>query len=96
MTPLPGNTRQALLLRNSGFMDGLLQGDGALPAKTKAMKGALEEKIGHVFLSVLVRPPTDEERARYVEYVRARGERREAFEDVVWTLVNSAEFGTRH
>jgi hypothetical protein len=41
---------------------------------------------------VLGRRATAKERVIVAEHVRTVGKRGEAFEDVVWALVNSAEF----
>lgn len=96
VTPLPGNTRQALLLRNGGFVENLVKADWGLSGKVRAMSGSPGERISRIFLAVLVRPPTEPELARYAAFVNGQGGSREAYEDVIWTLVNSAEFVTRH
>jgi hypothetical protein len=41
---------------------------------------------------VLARKPTDEEQATCKRFIRKVGERKEALEDILWTLVNSTEF----
>ena len=52
--------------------------------------------IDVLYVRVLARQPTDAERAillRHIESVRGRGK---AFEDILWSLLNSAEFTTRN
>jgi len=93
VTPLPGNTRQALFLRNGGFVESVLSG---LAEKVHSMSGSTDRKISALFLSILVRPPTEPERKRHAAYVDGREGSREALEDVIWALVNSGEFVTRH
>lgn len=56
---------------------------------------AAAETLTELYLTVLSRPPTDEERAAVTEYVRTRNAR-EAFLDVAWALINSPEFLYRH
>ena len=59
------------------------------------LKAPASRKVEQVFLSVLNRPPTDPELARWVKWVEA-STGREGIEDLVWTLINSTEFVTRH
>ena len=42
------------------------------------------------------RPPSDEERAAALAHLQNHSDRREAVQDLVWGLVNSAEFLLRH
>jgi hypothetical protein len=58
-----------------------------------------DERIEIMFLSTLTRPPTDEERSRLASYVEGggpTGDRRQALGDVLWALLNSAEFILNH
>lgn len=58
-----------------------------------------EQRLEVLFLSTLARFPTDEERAWIVEYVDqggTKGDSREALGDVLWALLNSAEFVLNH
>ena len=51
------------------------------------------EGIKILFRSLLIRDPTDEEMSRYAKLL----EDGEAdWQDVIWVIVNSAEFATRH
>jgi hypothetical protein len=90
---LEGSVQQALLLMNSPPLhDRLSQG----PLKTELMQIKDDrELVREAFLAVLARTPTDEESSRYVNYLRELGNRDEAVDDVIWVLVNSAEFITK-
>ena len=58
-----------------------------------------EKRVEVLFLSTLSRMPNDEERTKFVEYVSsggARGDRRQALGDVLWALLNCAEFALNH
>ncbi|MEM6331406.1 MAG: DUF1553 domain-containing protein, partial [Planctomycetota bacterium] len=48
--------------------------------------------IDELYLRTLSREPTSSERAFAVDYVDSVGARRTAFEDLLWALLNSAEF----
>lgn len=57
------------------------------------------ERIEVLFLSTLSRYPNDQERANFAAYVNkggAAGNRRKALGDVLWALLNSAEFILNH
>jgi hypothetical protein len=51
-----------------------------------------DEVLTELYLHALSRPPADEERAAFAEHLRRVGDRRRAFEDVLWALLNSKEF----
>ena len=58
-----------------------------------------EQRLEVLFLSTLARPPSDEEKAWMLEYVErggTKGDSREALSDVLWALLNSAEFVLNH
>ncbi len=56
------------------------------------------QRVRTAFLATLTRPPNDHERSEFVEYLRAQppAARQAALGDVVWALVNSAEFMLNH
>jgi hypothetical protein len=92
-TPLPGNARQALLLRNNTEVSGWISGGGVL-AKVKAAGSTVEDKIDEMFLAVVSRKATDGEKARYKKFIESR--QGNGWEDAMWTLINTTEFVTRH
>ncbi|MBI3855766.1 MAG: DUF1549 domain-containing protein [Planctomycetes bacterium] len=90
VTPLPGNARQALLLRNNTQIMGWV--NGPILQKVKATAGSDEDKVNEMFLAALSRPATDSEKKRYGAFVKKGS----GWEDAYWTLLNSTEFVTRH
>ncbi len=59
--------------------------------------GASDEAIlEEIYLASLSRQPSDHERSEALAYVRKSGDRRKAWEDLVWAVVNSKEFLLRH
>ncbi|HEX7896700.1 MAG TPA: DUF1549 domain-containing protein [Planctomycetota bacterium] len=92
-TPLPGNARQALLLRNNPEIMGWIASGGVL-AKIKAGPGSVEEKVDAMFLAALSRTALPAERARYAAFLNTHAA--SGWEDAYWTLLNSTEFVTRH
>ncbi len=58
-----------------------------------------ERRVEALFLSTLSRMPHDDERKKLVEYVKNGGateNSREALSDILWALLNSAEFVLNH
>ena len=55
-----------------------------------------EEILEELTLAALTRPPTESERAGFFGHVRGSKDRRKAWEDVAWAIVNSKEFLLRH
>ena len=90
---LEGSVQQALLLMNSpGLHDRLAKG----PLKNELLNLTDDrELVRAAFLAVLARTPTSEESSRYVSYLRELDNRDEAIDDIVWILLNSAEFITK-
>jgi uncharacterized protein DUF1549/uncharacterized protein DUF1553 len=84
---------QALSMMNSPIIAGALRGNGntMLARKLTAIKDnpALVQEL---YLKVLGREATSSELTTCLAYVKQVGSRTEAFEDVLWSLVNSAEF----
>lgn len=58
-----------------------------------------EKRVEVLFLSTLSRRPSEEEREHFVAYVQSGGptkDSRQALSDVLWALLNSAEFVLNH
>ena len=53
------------------------------------------DKIAELFMLVHSREPSETEAATCREYVQQVNNRQEAFEDILWGLLNSTEFQTK-
>jgi len=51
-----------------------------------------EEIAVELYLKILARTPSDEELQVCLQHVAQVDKRQEAFEDVLWSLINSTEF----
>jgi hypothetical protein len=84
---------QALAMMNSPLISGALRGTGntMLARKLAAVKddGALVQEL---YLRVLGREASQSELTTCLQFTKEVNNRTEAFEDVLWSLVNSAEF----
>jgi hypothetical protein len=92
VSELPGNARQALLLRNNTEIMGWI--NGGVLSSIKGGAGSVEDKINNMFLAALSRKPTEGELARYKKFIEGHGGN--GWEDAYWTLLNTSEFVTRH
>jgi hypothetical protein len=54
-----------------------------------------DDALRMVYLRALARKPTDKEFDRCREYIKKVDNRAEAFEDILWALLNSTEFQTK-
>jgi hypothetical protein len=78
--------RQIIRRRKGNLMDALL-----------SSKAPWEESVDQLYLTVLSRPPRDEERKRFVEYVTADPKNPEPLvEEAIWALLASSEFRFNH
>jgi hypothetical protein len=87
---------QALMMMNSPVLNQRIQATGTnLLARILKFYSRDEDAIRMVYLRTLARKPTDREMLKVRNYVQKVGNRAEAFEDVLWALLNSAEFQTK-
>ena len=91
---------QALTLMNGTLIDEAT--DLGRSDLLRAMAGPFftdADRVEVLFMSTLSRPPTELEREKFVGYVERggpTGDRRKALGDVLWALLNSAEFILNH
>lgn len=55
-----------------------------------------EAAIDHLYLAVLARHPAPEESQQMLAYLQELGDERQAYGDIYWVLLNSAEFLVNH
>jgi hypothetical protein len=91
------NVSQVLHILNSPEIQAKLSHEGGYVArsvKQKAEDGPLVEEL---YLTFYSRFPTEKERAAAVEYLRKHADvRRQAAEDLAWSMLNSLEFVFNH
>ena len=85
---------QWLHMLNSSHIQRKLQQGPALKAIFSSAKPG--EVVDTVYLTILSRLPTHEERKIVAEYMQAARPRRDAALDIPWALINSPEFLYRH
>lgn len=88
-----GNIPQALFMMNSPLLAGQINARGFT-----RLSGLLrrfpddEDAIHELYIMVLSREPSQRELRITTEYLAEVGNREEAFEDLMWSLLNSSEF----
>jgi hypothetical protein len=91
------NLTQSLHLLNSEEIQGKLSADTGRAA-TLAGDDARsdEQKVRELYRVALSRDPSDEDFKATLAYLSGKTNRREAYEDVIWSLINSKEFLFNH
>lgn len=69
---------------------------GSLLASLTAPFFSVEDRVEILFLATLSRIPTDEERTAFLAHVRDKPQDRSTWSDLLWAIVNSAEFTMNH
>jgi hypothetical protein len=91
------NLTQSLHLLNSEEIQKKLADEKGRAAQLAADEVRTdEEKLKELYLRVFARPASDAEMSAAVSYLKAKPNRREAYEDIVWSLINSKEFLFNH
>jgi hypothetical protein len=91
-----GSVPQALMLMNNRQINNQIRATGnTVLARTLRDFPKDGDAINQVYLRALGRSPTDREKRICLEHIADLGERGKAFEDILWSLINSAEFRTR-
>ncbi|MGE0375327.1 MAG: DUF1549 domain-containing protein [Planctomycetaceae bacterium] len=93
---LMGNIPQALFMMNSQVTNGAVNGrGGTVLARTLLDFEDDSAALGELYLRVLSREPTAAELEICRHHIADIGNRTEAFEDIMWSLMNSSEFLTK-
>jgi hypothetical protein len=91
-----GSIPQVLLLMNNPAVNQRIAARGTnLLARILKSYPDDDEAVRMVYLRTLARKPTDKEMDRCRAYLKKVSNRTEAYEDVLWALVNATEFQTK-
>jgi hypothetical protein len=88
-----GSIPQALAMMNAPLIAGALRGSGnTMLARNLAAINNDAALVQELYLRVLGREPSTREQTTCLQFVKDVNNRTEAFEDLLWSLLNSAEF----
>lgn len=91
-----GSIPQALILMNNPTINQKIEAkDTNLLARILKSYPQDEDALRMVYLRALARKPTDKEVEKCQKFIAKVGNRAEAFEDILWALLNSTEFQTK-
>jgi hypothetical protein len=91
-----GSIPQALMLMNNPAINNQMRATGnTVLAKLLRAYPQDDDAIRMLYLRTLARKPTTAEFDTCKHYIAEVGNRNEAFEDLLWTLINSTEFQTK-
>jgi hypothetical protein len=90
------NLAQALQLINGPAVNDRLRNPSNRIGKLIAAKKTDKEILGELFLTTLSRRPNETEESAMLGHISSAVDRRRAWEDVHWALINSKEFLFRH
>jgi hypothetical protein len=93
---LSGTIPQALYMMNSALVNGLIRAGGQTRLHQILEKyKSDDDAISELFLVVHAREPSARESQVCRDYIQKVNNRQEAFEDILWSLINSTEFQTK-
>jgi len=90
------NLAQALQLINGPTINDKLRNPNNRLGKLLAEKKGEREILDALYVAALARPATDAERAPALSHVAKAKDKRKAWEDVLWAILNTREFLFRH
>jgi hypothetical protein len=91
-----GSITQGLLMMNSPVVNQRIQANGTnLLARILKSYPKDEVALRILYLRTLARTPTAREVKECQAYIAECDNRKEAFEDILWSLLNSTEFQTK-
>jgi hypothetical protein len=91
-----GSVPQALLMMNNQIINQRIKAQGTnLLARILSAYPDNDEALKMVYLRTLARKPTDREKDKCLQYIEKTSNRTDAFEDILWALLNSTEFQTK-
>jgi len=94
---IAGSIPQALLLMNAPEINGAISAKRPGTSLNKLLVEVPDDQalVEELYLRCLAREPKQTELQTCLDHVRVAGTRGDAFEDILWSLVNSTEFLNR-
>jgi hypothetical protein len=91
----PALPQKLFLMTDKNLLDKFNEPKSRLQTLLKSQKGDAE-LLEDLFLATLTRMPTADDRHAFAEYRKMVPDRRAAFTDTLWALINTREFILNH
>ena len=91
----PALPQKLFLMTDQGLLDKFRVDDGRLEKLLKSNRKD-HEVLDELFLATLSRLPSEQDRQAFADYRKTVTDRRAAFTDTVWALINTREFILNH
>ncbi|MDJ0974489.1 MAG: DUF1549 and DUF1553 domain-containing protein [Planctomycetota bacterium] len=92
-----GSIPQGLFLMNGRLMQNAVSaGRGSMLSTLMRAERKPGDRVEYLYLALYGRKPTANEKSAAVRFVSAQGGDHQAYEDILWAMLNSAEFMTNH
>ena len=91
-----GSVSEHLFLNNGNVWQLIRRKKGNLAETVALSKDSWEQKVDRLFLTVLNRPPTTEQKVKFVKFLQSDAKSDGLIEEAIWVLLNSAEFRFNH
>ncbi|MBI3862130.1 MAG: DUF1553 domain-containing protein [Planctomycetia bacterium] len=90
------NMARALEMKNGEFVLGKIRAPNNRIGRLVAAKAPDADVLSELFLATLSRPPLPDEARASLDHVASAADKRTAWEDIQWALLNTNEFLFRH
>ena len=84
------------MLNSSDIQNKLSNGQGRAAQLAQDAKRSPEEKVRWLYLAVFSRPPVADEMSVALAHINKTENKQQAYEDILWALVNTKEFLFNH
>ena len=91
-----GNLAQALQLINGPTVNEKIRNPNNRLGKLLTAKASEDDMLTELYYAALARPPFEDEKKLALAHVAKGTDKRKAWEDVMWALINTREFLFRH
>ncbi|MEZ6046399.1 MAG: DUF1549 domain-containing protein [Planctomycetaceae bacterium] len=95
VTDISGTIPQALFLMNSPKINNLIENQNSFVRELLERKLSDTATTTEIYLQILGREPDSAEQELVAEYIKSSENQQQAYEDLVWSLINSTEFMTK-
>ena len=91
-----GGLQEHLYLNNGPMGSLIATGKGSLFDALTTSSDPWPERIDRMYLSLLTRPATDDEKQKFVEFLTIEGKPQDRLRDAIWVLMTCSEFRFNH